>query len=152
MKLAAASSSVREEVLSEVVGHVDPRGRPIISISILGEEDAFPVIVDTGFNGGLLLHDSEIIRHTCELTGLNVPIELADRAPRMLMLARTRIVWFGQPRDVDVLIAPTQVSRAAIADEPIGLLGSALLAPHRLTGLISRPAASSLSKAHNRLT
>jgi hypothetical protein len=96
-----ASSSAREEGLSEVIGHVDPRGRPIISMSILGEEDAFPVIVDTGFNGGLLLHDSEIIRHRCELTGLNVPIELADRASRMLMLARTRIIWFGQPHDVD---------------------------------------------------
>jgi hypothetical protein len=101
-------------------------------MSIVGEEDAFPVIVDTGFNGGLLLHDSEIIRHRCEFTGLNVPIELADRAPRMLMLARTRIIWFGQPHDIDVLIAPTPMSRAAITDEPIGLVGSALFTPHKL--------------------
>jgi hypothetical protein len=133
MRLAAAFSSVREEELSEIIGHVDPRGRPIIFISILGEDDAFPIVVDTGFNGELLLHDTGIIRHRCELTGLNEPIELADRAARMLMLARTRIIWFGAPRDVDVLITPTQGSRAAMPDEPVGLLGAALLSPHQLT-------------------
>jgi predicted aspartyl protease len=119
--------------LSEIIGHVDPRGRPIISVSISGEEDAFPFVVDTGFNGELLLHDSQIIRHRCELRGLNESIELADGATRMLMLARTRIIWFGQSLNVDVLISPTQGSRAAMPDEPIGLLGTALLSPHTLT-------------------
>jgi predicted aspartyl protease len=119
--------------LSDIIGHVDARNRPLVLLSILGEEDAFPVIVDSGFNGELLLHDDAIIRHRCELTGLNEPIELADKASRLLMVARAQIIWFGQSRGVDVLIGTTQSSRAATADEPIGLLGTRLLSPHKLT-------------------
>ena len=98
-----------------------------------GQEDGFPVIVDTGFNGQLLINDTEIARLKCEIIGVDVPVEFANRERRMLSLARTRIVWFGRPQDVHVWITTAEPARAAVPDEPVGLLGTAILNPHKLT-------------------
>lgn len=133
MRLAAAFLLDGEEVLSDIIGHVDARGRPIVSLPTLDQEDEFLVVVDTGFNGTLLLHDGDIARRKCDITRLEETVEFADRERRALLLGRSQIIWFGQLLHVDVLISPPNRSRAAMADEPIGLLGTALLSPHKLT-------------------
>ena len=60
-------------------------------------------------------------------------VELAGGEHRTLEVARSHIVWFERSREVEVLIGPGGPPRAALADEPIGLIGTALLHPHKLT-------------------
>jgi predicted aspartyl protease len=79
------------------------------------------VVVDTGFNGELLIHDRDAARLKCEIKGYDEPVEFANRARGLLRRARGHILWFGRLRTVEVLIAASELSRAASADEPIGL-------------------------------
>lgn len=118
--------------MPEILGHVDARDRPIVSLSVHGQEDGFLVLVDTGFNGQLLISDTEAHRLKCEMVGVEVPVELANRERRTVSLARSRVVWFGQSQDVQVWVATTRPTRAAMPDEPVGLLGTALLNPYQL--------------------
>jgi hypothetical protein len=133
MRSAAVFSLDGEEVLSDIVGHVDDRGRPIVSLSTSDHEDALLVVVDTGLNGTLLLHDGPIARQRCEISQLEEIVEFADRERRALLLGRSRIMWLGRLLDTDVFISRSERSRATTPDEPIGLLGTALLSPHSLT-------------------
>jgi predicted aspartyl protease len=119
--------------LGDIIGHVDNRDRPIVLLSVDGMEDGFPVIVDTGFNGELLINDTEISRLQCRMTGVEAPIEFANKERRTIVFARSRVVWFGRAQDVRVWVTAAEPDRAAAADEPVGLLGTALLKPHRLT-------------------
>jgi hypothetical protein len=41
--------------LSELVGHVDERERPLIRVPIPDQDRSFLALVDTGFNGWLLM-------------------------------------------------------------------------------------------------
>jgi predicted aspartyl protease len=95
-------------------------------------EDDLLVTVDTGFNGQLLIHDTELVRLGSDITWPTSEIELAGRERRAVGIVTVRIVWFGQQREVDVFVAGGVPSRAAVADDPVGLLGTVLLAPHRL--------------------
>jgi predicted aspartyl protease len=120
--------------LPDIFGHVDARGRPIVSLTAPDGGDELLVVVDTGFNGTLLFHDNEISRRKCEvITHLEEMVEFADGERRPLLLGRTNVSWFGRPLTVDVLISQSERSRAVLADEPIGLLGTALLSQHKLT-------------------
>jgi predicted aspartyl protease len=119
--------------LAEIIGHVDTRDRPIVSLTLPGLDDDLLVIVDTGFNGQLLIYETELSRFNFVPHETTVPVELAGRERRRLSVMRSRITWFGQVRDVDVFVAPGGQRRAALPDESVGLLGTALLCPHRLT-------------------
>jgi predicted aspartyl protease len=118
--------------LSDIVGHVDARNRPIALIPLPSDTDGLLVTIDTGFSGQLLIHDTDFLRLKCQLTDLNIPVELADRRKGALALARGAIVWFGQSLIVDILVART-AKPLPPPDEPTALLGTGLLNPNRLT-------------------
>jgi hypothetical protein len=59
MKLAIESSS--GEALSKLIGSVDPRGRPIVRIGQINGADDFLAIIDTGFNGQLMVSYQRLI-------------------------------------------------------------------------------------------
>jgi hypothetical protein len=98
-----------------------------------GQDDDLLVLVDTGFNGELLLNESEATHLNCEIRDYSEAVELADRERRMLKRGRIQILWFGRPRELDLLITSAEGARAALADEPHGLVGTALISPHVLT-------------------
>jgi len=104
--------------LSEIIGHVDARDRPIVSLAIPGHDDPLPVLIDTGFNKELLIHATDAARFKCEVSDVTMQVELAGRERSILTLACTSVVWFGRLRDVDVLIAGTEELRNILADEP----------------------------------
>jgi predicted aspartyl protease len=120
------------EVLSEIIGHVDSRDRPIVSLTLPGQDDSLLVIVDTGFNGQLLIRDNDAARLNCGSARVELTVEMADRRSRVLKRARGSIFWFGRQRNVDVWLS-AEPHRAALPEEPVGLLGTGLLSPHRLT-------------------
>jgi hypothetical protein len=97
------------------------------------QEDAFPVVVDTGFDGELPTSETDIHRFECEFLDLESSVEFADRERRTISVARTWIIWFGQSQMVRLWITPAETRRTAAPDEPVGLLGTALLKPRRLT-------------------
>lgn len=115
------------------MGHVDTRDRPILQLLIPNREDSFLVIVDSGFNRQLLIHERDAARLRCDFTDVIVEAEFAGGERRELKIARSRIYWFGRLRDIEVLITAVEQPRASLPDEPIGLLGTGLLSPHRLT-------------------
>lgn len=117
--------------MSEIVGHVDARDRPIVSLSLPGADDGLLVIVDTAFNGQLLIHDIDAARLKCGSSRVELRVEFADRRSRVLKRARGSIVWFGREQSVDVWMS-AEPQRTAMPDEPVGLLGTGLLNPHRL--------------------
>jgi predicted aspartyl protease len=119
--------------LSDIIGHVDARNRPIVLLPLPNDADGLLVTIDTGFSGQLLIHDTDLVRLKCELTDLDLPVELADRRKAILAVARGEIVWFGALRTVDMLVATTERPSPSLPDEPSALLGTGLLNPNRLT-------------------
>jgi hypothetical protein len=84
------------EALSEIVGHVDARGRPVISLSVPGQDDSFLVTVDTGFNRHLLIDQAEVARLRCDSIDLTMSVELAGRERRRLK-GRMNLLVFLAP-------------------------------------------------------
>jgi predicted aspartyl protease len=120
------------EVLPEIIGHVDARNRPLVTFSVPGHEDAVLALVDTGFNGYLLMHADVAKGLGFLVTDVTIPVEFAGYARREVNLAGGRITWFDQTIDVDVLVTTEERPRNVGSDEPIALIGAGLLNPHRL--------------------
>ena len=113
--------------MAKVIGAVDLRGRPVIRIE--GKQDSILVVVDTGFNGDLM-----VSRDAARLLGVDpisteAEIELGDGRTGRVNEARATITWLEQQRRIRVLVADDW---AATGDAPVGLLGTDLLAPHLL--------------------
>jgi predicted aspartyl protease len=119
--------------LSEIVGHVDLRNRPLTKIEISGREDAVLALIDTGFNGHLLMHEDVAQQLGLVMTGAAAKVELAGHELRQFPVADGTVVWFGELRRIPVLISAEESPPRAGPDEPAVLLGTALLNPHKLT-------------------
>jgi predicted aspartyl protease len=118
--------------LSEIAGHVDLRNRPLVNVAIPGHEDPILALIDTGFNGYLLVHE-DIAQRLCFIsTGTTTMVEFAGHARRKLYVADGQIIWFGELTPVPVLVSTEDRPRPAIPDEPIALIGTGLLNPHKL--------------------
>jgi predicted aspartyl protease len=120
------------EGLAEIIGHVDGRNRLLVSLPVPDSDDNVLVAIDTGFNKELLIDRAHVGRFKCELTEVAEQVEIADHTRHSFVLAHGQIVWFGRLREVDILVPPTARPRALLADEPVGLLGTGLLTPHKL--------------------
>ena len=114
--------------MARIVGSVDDRGRPLIRIA--GRRDDLLLTVDTGFNGDLFLtrFGAELLGVTP--TGRATAVELGDGSTAFVEVARTTIAWLQERRPIRVRV--TNVWKP-IADEIVGLLGTGLPSPHRLT-------------------
>ena len=113
--------------MAKVIGAVDLRGRPVIRIE--GKQDSILVVVDTGFNGDLM-----VSRDAARLLGVDpiareAEIELGDGRTVQVNEASATITWLEHERRVRVLVSDDWV---AVGDAPVGLLGTDLLAPHLL--------------------
>jgi predicted aspartyl protease len=113
--------------MEKMIGSVDHLGRPVLQIE--GKNDHFLVLVDTGFNGDLLVTEAASRALGAIQHGLVTTLELGDGSRTKVLQARATIPWIERNRVVKVFIAknwhPT-------GDNPVGLLGTALIAPHRL--------------------
>ena len=114
--------------MAQLIGSVDPRGRPLVRVQ--GKSERLLVPIDTGFNGDLIL-TSDAARLLGVEPGLGeTEIELADGRIAHAFETSALIDWFGEQRRIRVLVSDARsVTRD---DEPSGLLGTGLLAPHRL--------------------
>ena len=53
--------SLWEAALPELVGHVDQRDRAVVRVSLPGRDQSFLALVDTGFNGSLLMEATDAV-------------------------------------------------------------------------------------------
>ena len=110
-----------------MIGSVDLRGRPVIRIE--GKQESILVVVDTGFNGDLLVSRDAARRLGVDPISSEAAIELGDGRTVRVNEARATIKWLEQERRVRVLVSDDWT---ATGDAPVGLLGTDLLVPHLL--------------------
>jgi len=113
--------------MAKVIGSVDERGRPVVRIE--GRQESVLAIVDTGFNGDLM-----VTRDAATLLGADplrreTEVELGDGRTVRVYETRATIMWLDRERRVRVLVSDEWTT---IGDEPVGLLGTDLLLPHML--------------------
>jgi predicted aspartyl protease len=115
--------------LATLVGSVDQRRRPLIRIERTLNEDGFLALLDTGFNGELLVSIETVKRFGFELRDASSLAETAGGQVQRLLIGQATIMWLGQPRPVELLVAP-EPARNVLPDDPIALIGTGLLDPH----------------------
>ncbi len=114
--------------MAKVIGSVDDRGRPVVRLE--GKVESLLVVVDTGFNGDLMVTRAGAQALGLPLTGRTSGVELGDGSRREINEVRAKISWLGEEREIWVLVADNWVPKSP--DDPVGLLGTELLPPHLL--------------------
>lgn len=107
-----------------LTGVVNARGDAVVDLPIIGPNSQLlaTCVVDTGFTGELMVPDTLVAQLRLPRVRFTV-VTLADGSPVMLNGYRAEVLWLSVRRRV--LVYATTGHEA--------LLGSALLAAHRLT-------------------
>ncbi len=114
-----------------MLGSVDARGRPCLRVDLLGARAGFLAVLDTGFNGELMMSGAAAAKCGFSISSVQTRVEVAAGSTAVVNEARGTVVWMGVQRHVEVLVHRQQPP--VIADEPVALIGTRLLTPHRLT-------------------
>ena len=112
--------------MAKLVGGVDELGRPIVRVDVPGH-DGFLAVVDTGFNGSLMLQRSEATTQGFLGNKRLAVVELGTTAQVVVEKATGSISWLGRELRVEALISnqPAPIQRP---DTARALLGTELLA------------------------
>jgi predicted aspartyl protease len=122
----------------EIIGHV-LWGRPLVRLAFAGSR-AEPVgellLVDTGCTFSLVIDNPAVAaRLGLERTNFTEPGLLASGAPQEFQIYKATVGWLGQERRIDVHVPATPPGAAVPlprAEQPIGMLGTGLLAMTKL--------------------
>ena len=116
--------------LAKVIGSVDGRHRPLIRVRFVGRDDDVLAIVDTGFNGQVMMASGDARLLGVTLLEDNEEVELGHGKKVDVRLGEVRIEWLDEQHRVSVFVSerpePTREG------EPVMLLGTKLLSPHLL--------------------
>ena len=129
--IRSAVESLSGAGVGKIIGSVDARGRPIIRLERPDRSDDLLAIVDTGFNGELLMSARDAAAHGFSSIGVLSAAEVAGGVIQQVAEARATIRWLDEVRRVELLITQTH-SLPRSGDEPVVLIGTKLLAPHLL--------------------
>ena len=107
-----------------LLGNVTSRREAVVSVVVFGPQRQAQVeaMIDTGFDGHLVLPDS-VIRHLALPRLGATDVTLGDGTQSLMRVYELAVEWLNERRLVEVL--------AGLSDEV--LLGTALLAGHRIT-------------------
>jgi predicted aspartyl protease len=117
--------------VATLIGSVDLGHRLIVRLKFATGEDEWPALIDTGFNGALLM-PAAIARalHT-PMSETRIDLEFGDGVLRPARRTRVNLTWLGRDIEVDTfVIADTE--RRPTSKSPEILIGTRLLAPHLL--------------------
>jgi predicted aspartyl protease len=117
--------------LGTLIGSVDERLRPLIRLTAAKGDDDVLCLLDTGFNGELLVRRAEADRLGLLPIGSSEVAEFAGGERVRLQLAEGNIHWLGELRFVRALISADDRLPVS-ADAPQVLVGTRLLFPHLL--------------------
>jgi predicted aspartyl protease len=113
--------------MAKVTGSIDDRGRPVIRLEFADDSHLF--IVDTGFNGDMIVSAATARAMSLSRDEDVVRVEFGDGRASQVVQAEAKLTWLGQTRLMRVLISEAWHPRA---EEPSGLIGTGLLSPHLL--------------------
>ena len=99
-------------------------GKPKIELTVIGLDDKIevPALVDTGFNGALMLSLPIALQIGLRLSNM-VQVELADGSIKKEFVFEAKVVFDGETRPVEILLTSSEEH----------LLGTALLRDRSLT-------------------
>lgn len=117
-------------------GSVDDLGRPLVRIDVPGFSDPLVGYIDTGFNGALIVDETQAKRLGFNIFNQRTEVRLASQRREEFLLGRGEFPWLGRVRAITayVLIEAPEERRARIArktEEEI-LVGTELLSECQL--------------------
>ena len=121
----------------DLEGSVDDRKRPLVRIETPGFIDPLVALVDTGFNGALLIDEAQAARLGFSVARDSIrPVQLASQRNEDFMVGRGSFLWLGERRTITAhVLIETQSERRARnvrkTEEEI-LIGTDLLSDCRL--------------------
>jgi predicted aspartyl protease len=121
----------------DLEGSVDDLNRPLVRIETPSFTDPLVAFVDTGFNGALLIDETQAARLGFSvMRNSATPVRLASQRDEDVMVGRGSFIWLGERRTIiaHVLIEIQGERRARNArkvEEEI-LIGTGLLSDCRL--------------------
>jgi predicted aspartyl protease len=128
MKSVAPCSS--EAVLSKIWGTIDRLLRPVVRLETSAGE-SFLALVDTGFNGELMLALPDAQALGFEVSIVKINALLAGDVAQKLREGSGNLNWLGKDRRIELMVSPASNNRR-MDDDPIALIGTRLLTPHLL--------------------
>ena len=116
--------------MAKLIGSVDLLGRPLVRVRPGGQDDDLLAIVDTGFNGEIMMgmHAARALRVL--LFPDAVDVELGTGAVERVLEGRLPVRWLDEERVAKVLVSVGWP--APKPDTPVALIGTRLLRPHLL--------------------
>lgn len=110
-------------------GRLDGNGQPVIPVRFLGATVPLTLLIDTGFDGELLLYPEQLSRLGIPATYQDMTrVRLADGSEATFFIASATVEWQGEPRPVSIDVIPRPAPPSAR-----GLLGCGLLRDSRLS-------------------
>ena len=92
-------------------GRIDNQGQPVISVRLIGIEDPYTALIDTGFNGDLIIYEEHAREAELTIERGARPVTLADGSRVELVRADGVIEWFGEQCRVIVFLIPGPAPR-----------------------------------------
>jgi predicted aspartyl protease len=114
-------------------GRVDARRRPIIDLSFAEPAGAYasiPALVDTGFNGDVIVEGGRLRDIPCRLLDWYEHVDVVG-GTAAVRVAESSVHWLGEVRTVTVLI--TLSDKTPRRGDPIAAVGTRLLHPASVT-------------------
>jgi predicted aspartyl protease len=116
-------------------GSVDGLGRPLLRLTISGRGDDIISTVDTGFNGELLMSETDARQLGIVPLSVEGRVTLGDGSQIFVKQAITTLFWLGLERHVRIqlttTVGPVQ-KLPSQTDDPIALIGTTLITPNIL--------------------
>jgi predicted aspartyl protease len=114
--------------LPKVIGSVDELRRPLVRVTLVGQDDDVLATIDTGFNGELMATLGDAIALGVTMETSSETVQLGDNATANVSLGRAKLSLLGKNRNATVFVSATN----AVATGPKLLIGTRLLTPHLL--------------------
>jgi predicted aspartyl protease len=116
--------------LSRISGRIDHLGLPVVRLETPTRE-SFLALVDSGFNGHLMLAEQDARSLGFQVHATEIDASLAGNIVEKMTGGRGTIMWMGAPHSIELIVSPNKpVLRRD--DDPVALIGTALLTPHLL--------------------
>jgi predicted aspartyl protease len=116
--------------MAKLTGSVDELGRPVVRVRPGAGGDDFLAIVDTGFNGELMMGMEAARQLNVTLSDAMVHVELGTGITQRVRNGSLTVQWMGQELNSRVLVSDTWPLLKG--DAPIAMIGTRLLRPHLL--------------------
>lgn len=91
-----------------IEGRLDVFALPLLDLRFLPTSRALTVVIDTGFDGELMVYYDDLGRLGIEATvDRGVPARLADGSEVLWPGAALTVDWFGEPRRLRAILVPS---------------------------------------------